>query len=250
MTRTKVIVVSVGLLLCLALGVAKTWPVRQPVLVTPVAATAPALATNPIPALPPRVVGVTTRDMDNDCKSVETVTEVDLNHTALLLMDVWETDIPLWQQVIDAKIIPLIDACRKAHVPVIHLSHGRPEAKGVTLQDGELVLVDRVTCFVELHEHLDKHEITHLIYAGFASNMCVLHSPDGVVLSYIRKKKCILARDAMAAWINPGNDVDPEKVNEVTVRSTEFTFGSSVLTQDFIAALAGSTASQKQDAQP
>ncbi len=87
----------------------------------------------------------------------------------------------------------------------------------------------------QLDRVLRKRSIENLIYAGFATDMCVLRAPGGIEPMAPREYRLFLLRDATIGVECP--DTFPERIaTRWALWYFETHFGDTILTSDFIAA--------------
>ena len=114
--------------------------------------------------------------------------KLDLNRTALILIDVWQDNpnegwMERAKKNMESKIAPLLQLARKHGITVIHAPHDGQIAQLAKPLPDEFA-VDSHNLFddtVELDRYLRAHNIKTLIYAGYASNECVLYRPTGII---------------------------------------------------------------------
>jgi len=89
----------------------------------------------------------------------------------------------------------------------------------------------------QLHRLLKSRRMLHLFYAGFATNMCVLHRDYGMRAMANRGYNLIFIRDATTA-VETHDTVDEQVNTEVYTREIETMLAYSTTSRDFIEALA------------
>ena len=82
-----------------------------------------------------------------------------------------------------------------------------------------------------LDDYLKAHNITTLIYAGYASNWCVLHRPTGIIRMRELGYDIILLRDCTIAFEMP-DSLDDEWANRVTINTIEHQWGETTTLDD------------------
>lgn len=87
----------------------------------------------------------------------------------------------------------------------------------------------------QLHDYLHECGILHLVYAGFATNWCILHRDYGMRAMARKGYNLILLRDATTGVEFP-DTLDALFVTEVAVREVEQQLGFSASNEDFFAA--------------
>ena len=164
--------------------------------------------------------------------------EIDVNKTALILIDVWacSNDIRLECNV-KTKIVPLLKLAREQNMPIIHVPHDRDIHEHCQPLDGELITgkenrLSDTGCF---DKYLQSHNISNLLYAGYRSNWCVLHRPTGIVKMSELGYNVILIRDCTIAMETP-ETLEGEWANKVSVNMVESQFGSTTTLKDLLVA--------------
>lgn len=145
---------------------------------------------------------------------------LDLNRTALLLVDVWKTHeqhsdnewLDKKQTNIEQKIVPLLAFARRHRLMIIHLPHRQEIADEATPLPGEIVCTPRDPDELqhELLGVLQEHQVTTLLYAGYNSNLCVLFRPTGILAMRTLGYQTILIRDCTIAFV-PQNFTSQEE---------------------------------------
>ncbi|MDP6115393.1 MAG: cysteine hydrolase family protein [Planctomycetota bacterium] len=214
--------------------------------------------------------------------------------TALVLVDLWNIHfIESWleraKRVMEEKVLPMIEAARKAGMLVVHAPsppvaaqypEHRPEvppkpvmptvgpdwppsefrarqgdyeaylgprsqppgigfrwnpmkdqlniSPSVEVVEGEPVISDAH----ELHHVLARHEILHLVYAGFATNWCLVGRDYGIRNMCGHGYNIVALREATTGVEFP-DTVESCFVTEVTIREIEQQYGFSASNQDF-----------------
>ena len=87
----------------------------------------------------------------------------------------------------------------------------------------------------QLHDYLKSEKILHLIYAGFATNWCVINRDYGVKDMRGRGYNVVLLRDATTGVEFP-DTLDQLFATELAIREVEQKYGFSVSNEDFFAA--------------
>jgi nicotinamidase-related amidase len=148
-------------------------------------------------------------DTELDSKYIPTRETIALNKSALLLIDVWENH-PNdgWTERargnVATKIAPLLDRARRNQMTILHAPHRQTIARDARPLPGEINLDDADLASTEaLDRFLRLHGIQTLFYAGYATNLCVLNRPVGIIRMSQRGYKIILVRDATIALETP-----------------------------------------------
>jgi len=96
----------------------------------------------------------------------------------------------------------------------------------------------------QLHRLLKHRKILHLLYAGFAANMCVLHRDYGICAMQKRGYNIILLSDCTTAIEN--HDTLPDLVHtRASVSIVEMVFGSTTTSEEFLKACRPGKAAKK-----
>jgi len=185
-------------------------------------------------------------DTEKDGKYLEYKISVPISQIALILIDVW-ADHPNdgWRERenknIQERLLLLVKAARKSGMLIVHSPHGRPIHPLVKPLSQEEVVVDGEDEQSELIALLRKRQIKYLMYAGYATNMCVLTRPTGII-EMARKGyagRIILVRDATIA-VEPPEFLESELAHKVSVHMVENLWGMSTTVDDVVQALKAS----------
>lgn len=90
----------------------------------------------------------------------------------------------------------------------------------------------------QLHDLLKERGILHLIYAGFATNWCVLGRDYGIRAMARRSYHIVLLREATTGVEFP-DTLDTLFATEISIREVEQQFGFTASNEDFLKACAG-----------
>lgn len=162
--------------------------------------------------------------------------DYDLDRMALVLVDVWERH-PNggWsaraQRNIQEKIVPLLELTRRHNIKVIHAHHlyeGWELSKSIRPLPGETILGPEIAQSTALFDRfLQKAGIKTVLYAGYASNYCVINRPVGIIpVSQLKKYNIIFVRDASLAFETP-ETVEGFWTHRVITNLIETQFGRS-----------------------
>lgn len=169
--------------------------------------------------------------------------KLDLNRTALILIDTWQDHfnkghLERTRKNMESKIAPLLELARKHHMTVIHAPHRKQIAQLAKPLPDEFVVDSHnpMDDTVELDRYLGAHNIKTLIYAGYASNVCVLHRPTGILKMKELGYNIILLRDCTIAVETP-ESLDGEWANRMAIFMVEDLFGVTTTLEDLKAAL-------------
>jgi nicotinamidase-related amidase len=172
------------------------------------------------------------RDYDGREYSYHTE-EFDISKIALVLIDVWPGE--NFQQNVEEKIIPIVNSAREHGMLIIHSPNGRDVHELIGVESDEVCLDDINNTQRQMIEFLNEHKISHLFYAGYLSNMCVLNRPTGIPImaDHGYKHKIIFIRDASLSGILPG--VEQELLHQVVTSAViELNWASSTTVDDFL----------------
>ena len=192
---------------------------------------------------------------------------LDRERTALIVIDVWERHhnegwFARAEENIRTKMLPLVDFIRKSGIPIIHIPH-EFETYGIHPEvrppDGsEPVVLRSVSCpkcqdvsdiFAESREvaikdydidvlsrGLRDHDITTLLYAGYASNWCMLHRDAGIITMKKLGFNIVFVRDCSLAMEMP-ETLEGELAHKVITQMIECQYGPSTTLADLTEAL-------------
>ena len=93
---------------------------------------------------------------------------------------------------------------------------------------------------LQMHELLAERGILHLVYAGFATNWCMIGRDYGIIEMNRRGYNVILVRDATTG-IEFHDTVDALTATEIQIREIETKYGWSTTSAEFIQACAQAT---------
>jgi nicotinamidase-related amidase len=178
---------------------------------------------------------------EKDLKHVYHNKEIPLSQLALILIDVW-ADHPIkgWKERantnIRTKLLPLVQAARAHGVLVVHCPNGEQIHDLVKPAAGEFVF-NGPDQGDQLFKLLRPRKIKYLLYAGYASNMCILNRPTGIIQMSRRGFRSVLVRDASLAVEGP-EFLDKELTHQVAVYMVETNWGFTTTVADVVAALA------------
>lgn len=182
------------------------------------------------------------RETERDSVEVHHSTKLTLRRTALILIDVWENHpnegfrTRALENVRD-RITPLIRVARRAGMTIVHAAHGYDIAAAALPADGEIELTERGWDTTEAFDtFLKERSITTLLYAGYASNWCVINRPVGLVPMRYEGYEVVLLRDCTLAFETP-ETLDGEWANKVIINTIEHQWGSTTTVEDLEAAL-------------
>ncbi len=188
-----------------------------------------------------RVRDLAHADQPRKFHTINYIEEIPISQIALILIDVWA--IPSneakenreMKQNIHTKLLPLIETARKHHILIVHSPHGRQIYKLVKALPDEVV-VDGPQEQAQLIRVLRRRGIKHLLYAGYASNMCILSRPTGIIEMNRFGYKIIFVRDASLPAKVP-QFLERELIHEVVVSMVEWNWGGTTTVDDVLDAL-------------
>jgi len=172
---------------------------------------------------------------------------IDKNKIALLLMDVWEYHpndgwLERAKVHIKQKIKPLVEYARENNMRIIHVAHSREISSEVKPMPGEYELIyerglayDRNT----LIRYLNANGIDTLLYAGYATNMCVTFQEAGLFHMNAAGFRTMIIRDCVIAFETP-ETLEGEWANKVVINMVETMWGASTTFEDLKAAVQNS----------
>jgi nicotinamidase-related amidase len=162
---------------------------------------------------------------------------LNLNKTALVLIDVW-ADHPNdgWlareRANIKAKIVPLLALARKHNMIIIYSPNGGTICPDACPQKGEIDLhAAGINTTAAFHQLLQEKGIDTLLYAGYDSNWCLLNRPSGIFWMSQLDYNIILVRDATIA-METAETLDGEWANKVVINMIESEWGRSTTLAD------------------
>jgi nicotinamidase-related amidase len=176
------------------------------------------------------------REGSYENRSISTTTA----EIALILVDVW-ADHPVkgWQARAEANIegmvLPLVNASREHGILVVHAAHGEAVHPLIKPQALDLV-IQGSTEQAQLVSALNSRGIRYLLYAGYASNMCILGRPTGIFEMQKKGYDIIFVRDASIA-IEAPEFLDQEVTHRVATFMIEANWGASTTVGQILAQL-------------
>ncbi len=192
---------------------------------------------------------------------------IDRDRTALIIIDVWERHhnegwFARAGENIRTKMIPLVDLIRKSGLTIIHIPHEyetygihpvvRPPGGSEPIvlrsvscpkcQDVSDILADSREIAIKdydidvLSRVLRDHDITTLLYAGYASNWCLLHRDAGIITMKKLGFNIVFIRDCSLAIEMP-ETLEGELAHKVVTWMIECQHGPSTTLDDLREAL-------------
>jgi nicotinamidase-related amidase len=177
--------------------------------------------------------------------------EFDLSETALFLIDPWarHPNSGVHRRVADnirTNIVPLLGVARTHQLLTIYLPHAHQISTAVAPRPGEVVIFggedyeayeqtyNQQLC--GLLDFLADRNVRTLIYAGYATNRCLLHRPAGILQMAQRGYKCIILRDCTVAIETP-QTLEGEWIKFAMINMVEDQYGGSTTLDDLRRAL-------------
>lgn len=158
---------------------------------------------------------------------------LDVSKTALLVIDAWAYSpndgyLKRQEENMRLKLGPLLQLAREHNMTIIHAPHGQEIAEIPKPLPGEFVVGSSTA---ELDAYLKAHRITTLLYAGYASNMCILLRPTGIIKMRELGYNIILVRDCTIAVEMP-ESLDGQWANKIAVNMIETQWGRTTTLED------------------
>ena len=179
---------------------------------------------------------------ERDGRHVFDTLETSTSRLALILVDVWaHHHIKGWEERaednIRTRLLPLVQTARANGILVIHCLHGELPNPLVKPLPNEPI-VDGLGEERRLLNLLRERKIKYLLYAGYASNKCVLARPIGL----IKMSQCgygiIFVRDASLA-IEAPEFLNGETTHGVVTYMVETNWGMTTNVEDIVASFNG-----------
>ncbi|MFW6012398.1 MAG: isochorismatase family protein [bacterium] len=169
---------------------------------------------------------------------------LDLHRTALVLIDVWARH-PNdgWQrraqEIIEESLVPLVDLARRGGMLIVHAPHGEPIAPLVAPAPEDVLLDDHgIASAAAFDRFLRRRGVDTLLYAGFASNWCLLTRPVGIRGMKELGYDVLLVRDASIAMESP-RTISGQWAHTAAVDLIELHWGASTTLEHLREALTG-----------
>ncbi len=155
---------------------------------------------------------------------------------ALIVMDAWEEhpNEGFGKRVrlnVEEKLVPLIKIARSKGILIIYAMHGVAQSKALSVE-GKDVKSD-YSDTAKFHEFLQAKGIKTLFYTGYASNLCLLFRPVGIVpMSGYDLYKIIVVRDCTLAYETP-DSLQEQWCSYAAINIIETAFGESTTLEHF-----------------
>ena len=177
---------------------------------------------------------------EKDGQYVDRTLEIGLSQLALVLIDVWAAHpnkgwMARADQNIRTKLIPLLNQVRENGILVVHCPHDRPMNGLVKPMPHEPVLDDPGEK-ERLMKMLRRQGIRYLLYAGYASNICLLTRPVSIIQMAQLGYEIIFIRDASLAVEAP-QYLEKELTHSVVTNLIETNWGVTTKVDQVLVAL-------------
>jgi glycosyltransferase involved in cell wall biosynthesis len=171
--------------------------------------------------------GGAVRDLPREAPTTTALVELDTALTATIIIDAWETLGDHIERNIVEKLAPTLTALRSLGVAILHSPHDEAIHPLARPLDGEVVIRGEFIDTDYVAQLLRDAGVTHLLYLGYLSNMCVLSRSLGMLEMSKRGFKTILVRDASAAAEIPESESD-EWFHRAAVHFIELQGGATI----------------------
>lgn len=163
-----------------------------------------------------------------------------LKECAIVLIDIWVStyDTMRFDSHCKQNIVQLLEIARENGITVIHAYHSGEVADDCVPVAGEMIVDSANTrddC-EELKDYLESKNISTLIYAGYATNMCILNRPVGIINMSRVGYNVILLRDCTLAVENEVSR-EGQWAKEMAVFMVELNWGTTATLGDLRQAL-------------
>ena len=174
--------------------------------------------------------------------------QIDLDHAALILLDIWKDHerqpddgwLDSKQANIEQKIVPLLALARARGLTIIHAPHRQEIADEAAPLPGEFVCNPKNPDDSQraLLPYLREHRITTLLYAGYTSNLCLLYRPVGILPMRALGYQTILLRDCTVPYVpkTMGKPVDNAD-KQARINAVEPLWGMTITLEELRRAL-------------
>lgn len=176
---------------------------------------------------------------EQDNAKTTTTETVDLNKSAIIIMDAWDCHYNGgWfnraQKILHNELMTLITLADQHNIPIIYATYDNvPLNKAIPVKKKDLV-TDNLP---QALDFLNNNKVDTLIYAGFSTNYCLLFRSLGMVNMHKNLfYKVYLVRDATIAFEMPST-LENEHAKEVAIDMIESQLGASTTLKEFKAAL-------------
>lgn len=179
-------------------------------------------------------------ETEREGRHIDADADLALGTFALILIDVWQDHpVPGWmarsEHNVRSGLVPLVSAARDQGVLIVHCPHGRAIHQLLEPLPGEMV-TDGAGEQARLVNVLRKAGVRRLFYGGYASNMCILSRPVGLIAMSQQGFDVTLVRDASLA-VETGETLEGEHLHGAAVNMVEVNWGTTIDVAGFIAAL-------------
>jgi isochorismatase family protein len=179
-----------------------------------------------------------TYDTEADSSYTYRERRLDLKRTAVIVIDPWENhDNDGWlgraKENMRSKLRPFLELIRHLNVPIVYAPHEQEIARVVEPREGDFVVnsQNQLDDTEELNAYLRARNIATLLYAGYATNKCLLTRPTGIVRMKRLGYDIILVRDCTIAFEMP-ETLHSEAAKLITVNLIENNYGETTTLAD------------------
>ena len=172
-----------------------------------------------------------------DHDRVTTYASIDSASLAVIVVDVWEElNSPVYRQVTD-KIADMLQRLRALGILIVHAPHDQPIHPAARPLEGETVLAGEVFDTDFIATTLREAGVTHLLYMGYHSNMCLLTRSIGQLEMRKQGFHTVLVRDLSLAK-ETEESVDGGWFHKAAVHFVEINGGKTISAAELASALA------------
>jgi nicotinamidase-related amidase len=176
---------------------------------------------------------------------------INISRTALILLDTWEAhDNNTYERRmrlnVEEKIRPLLMSARENGILVVYAPSGEKISKAIYPLSNEYIFETEFNYDIygnqydliaeEFSDYLRQKGITTLIYAGYATNVCLLLKATGVVPMARKGFKIYVVSDATVAMEGP-ETIEGEWSRVATINTIELQFARSFTVDSFLSSL-------------
>lgn len=174
-----------------------------------------------------------------DSKPVFKDVEFRKNNIALVVIDVWDYNYTynrgFYYRTFNTtkNITKIVDFARDNDIPIIY-SYNMYKSY-INPIEGEYVVnaSNSINDDIEMSIILKNNNITMLFYVGYATNMCILFNPTGMIKMHNSGFDTIIMRDGTTA-LETNFTIENEYAKDVSVRMIETQYEGSCVIEDFI----------------
>ncbi|MBP7216604.1 MAG: hypothetical protein KBA46_04895 [Candidatus Omnitrophica bacterium] len=176
-------------------------------------------------------------DTELDSKHIFVDKALDLSKTALILIDVWDYhpndgSLSRLKKNISEKVVPLVEWARNNGVQVVHAAHRSKISSLISVLPQDINLDEQDSDHENLAVLLHNKGIETLLYAGYASNMCLINRGVGIyIMRRLHQFDILVVRDCTLAFEMP-ETLDKQWCNLVAINMIEANWGASTTLDD------------------